>query len=226
MPQHTMKKNCENVYAIWRIFFLKNCNEGLFFTYTKVKFKIQTHSGKEENMDVYITGALNINQEKTENMANDEFLEVIYRQYYKNVYNYISFRINNHFDSEELTSSVFEKAMRKSHTYNPDLAPAEAWLVGIAKNVVTDYLRSKKRKFFIPLDDIVSLVSSDRQPEEVILINDENKELMQAMAKLRDNERQILSMKFATDLKNHEIAKIVGITESNVGVIIHRAIKK
>ena len=39
-------------------------------------------------------------------------LEVIYHRHYKNVYNYIAFRINNHFDAEELVSTVFEKAWR------------------------------------------------------------------------------------------------------------------
>jgi RNA polymerase sigma-70 factor (ECF subfamily) len=51
------------------------------------------------------------------------FLESIYRQYYKNVYNYTGFRINNHFDAEELASAVFEKAIRKFDTYNASHSP-------------------------------------------------------------------------------------------------------
>ncbi len=177
-------------------------------------------------MDVYIRRALSINQDKTKNRIDDEFLETIYRQYYKNVYNYIGFRINNHFDSEELASSVFENAIRKFHTYKPEVSPIEAWLIGIAKNVVTDYLRSKKHKFFVPIDDIIGLVSFNKQPEEVIVINENNRALLQAMSKLKEKERQVLSMKFATDLKNNEIAKILNISDSNVGVIIHRSIQK
>lgn len=153
-------------------------------------------------------------------------LESIYARYYNNVYNYICFRINNHFDSEELASDVFENAIRRFHTYKPDIAPIEAWLIGIAKNVITDYLRSKKRKTFIPLDDIIELVSSERRPEEVIVFNEDNRELIGAMARLKDNERQILSMKFATDLKNPEIAQIMNLSETNIGTISYRAIKK
>ena len=59
-------------------------------------------------------------------------LDAVYRQYYKNVYNYIGFRINNHFDAEELAALVFEKAISKWGRYNPEM-PAEAWLIGIAK---------------------------------------------------------------------------------------------
>jgi RNA polymerase sigma-70 factor (ECF subfamily) len=152
-------------------------------------------------------------------------LESIYHEYYKNVYNYIGFRINNHFDAEELVSLVFEKAIDKWSRYNPDF-PVEAWLIGIAKNTVTDYLRAKKRKFFVSLDNIFDLVSPSKNPDEVAVINEENRALMVAMSKLKDVERQILSMKFATDLKHHEIAKILGISDSNVGVTVHRSLKK
>ena len=154
-----------------------------------------------------------------------DLLETIYRQYYKNVYNYIGFRINNHFDAEEIAALVFERAMTKWKSYNPAY-PIEAWLIGIAKNAVTDYLRAKKRKTFVALDGIINLVSPHRQPEEVAVANEDNRELIVAMARLKDTERQILSMKFATDLKHREIAEILGINETSVGVTVHRAIKK
>jgi len=156
---------------------------------------------------------------------DSELLESIYHQHYKNVYNYISFRINNHFDAEELSSLVFEKAMTSWKRYNSNL-PVEAWLIGIAKNTVTDYLRGKKRKHFVTLDSIVEIVSFNRQPEEVVVINEDNRALITAMSKLKEQERQILSMKFATSLKHDEIAVIMGISASNVGVIVHRALKK
>ena len=156
---------------------------------------------------------------------DSELLESIYHQHYKNVYNYIGFRINNHFDAEELASLVFEKAMVSWKRYNNAL-PVEAWLIGIAKNTVTDYLRAKKRRHFVALDNIIQLASFDRQPEEVAVINEDNKLLITAMSKLKEKERQILSMKFATSLKHDEIAVIMGISASNVGVIVHRALKK
>ena len=166
------------------------------------------------------------NLERLHTQMDEALFEAIYERYYKNVYNYICFRINNHFDSEELTSDAFESAIRRFHTYRPNIAPIEAWLIGIAKNVVTDYWRRKKRKTLIPLDDILELVSLDRQPEEVIVFDEENKALIRAMTTLKDVERQVLSMKFGTDLKNNEIAQIMNISDSNVGVIIHRAVSK
>jgi len=82
------------------------------------------------------------------------------------------------------------------------------------------------RRQFVPLDNIIALVSTNRQPEDVAVLNEQSKELMCAMARLRDKERQILSMKFATDLKHSEIAEILNISESHVGVTAHRAMNK
>ena len=157
--------------------------------------------------------------------ADREQFESIYYQYYRNVHNYICFRINNHFDAEELSSLVFVKAMSRWSSYNSDF-PVEAWLIGIAKNTVTDYLRGKKGKYFVALDTIIDMVSSAKQPEDIVLIKEENRALMVAMAKLKSKERQILSMKFATDLKYHEIAKMLGIGDSNAKMTAHRALKK
>ena len=179
-------------------------------------------------MNVHAGAALNnaLSKKQVRESMDTVFLEAIYKKYYDNVYNYICFRINNHFDAEELASSSFENAIRRFHTYKPEVAPIEAWLISIAKNVVHDYFRSKKRKTFIPLDDIMELVSLDRQPEEVVVFDEGNKALIKAMARLKSTERQILSMKFATGLKNHEIAQVMNISDSYVGTIIHRSVKK
>ena len=167
-----------------------------------------------------------LGQEQAQSKMDGALLEAIYNQHYDSVYNYICFRINNHFDAEELASDAFENAIRRFHTYRPDLAPIQAWLIGIAKNVVSDYFRSKRRKTFIPLDDAAELISLDRQPEEIIVFDEDNRALIQAMSTLKDVERQILSMKFATDLKNHEIALVLNISDTNVGTIVYRAVKK
>jgi len=152
-------------------------------------------------------------------------VESIYYQYHKNVYNYIAFRINNHHDAEELANDVFIKAIQGWKSYNHSF-PMEGWLIGIAKNVVTDYLRKTMRRKFLAFDSILELVSADKQPEEVVVINEESKKLMSAMVRLKDKERQILSMKFATELKHSEIAAILEISESHVGVTVHRAMNK
>jgi len=102
----------------------------------------------------------------------------------------------------------------------------EAWLIAIAKNTVTDYLRKSMRRKFAPVDAIMGMISGERQPDQIVLINEKNRNLMEGLSRLRDKERQILSMKFATELKHSEIGQVLGISASQVGVIVHRAMAK
>lgn len=150
----------------------------------------------------------------------------IYETYYKRVYNYISYRINNHHDTEDLVSQVFERVIQKFGTYNPKRSVFEAWLIGIARNTVTDYLRAKKRFFNISLDSVIDFFSGSSQPEEVSVINENKASLVKALAKLGEKERNVVALKYAAELKNTDIAEIMGISDSNVGVILFRSLKK
>lgn len=152
--------------------------------------------------------------------------EVIFESHYKKVYNFISFRINNHHDTEELVSQVFEKVMIKFYMYDETRSSMEAWIVGIAKNVVNDYFRAIKRQNIVSIDNVINLICGRSQPSEIVVKNDENKALVEVLSTLSQKERTIIAMKFSTGLKNTEIAEIMDISESNVGSILHRTLKK
>ena len=102
----------------------------------------------------------------------------------------------------------------------------EAWIIGIAKNVVNDYSRKLKRRFFVPLDSLAEFLHSGDKPDDIVLKNEENQDLIKALNTLSEKERNIVAMKFAAQLKNKDIAKIMGLIESNAGVLLHRCIKK
>jgi RNA polymerase sigma-70 factor (ECF subfamily) len=150
----------------------------------------------------------------------------IYEAHYKRVYNYVSYRIKNHFDTEDLVSSVFERVLLKYHTYHPRKNTLDAWIIGITKNVIADYFRMMKKNAFGCIDTMPELVSDGDQPELIVINNESNLTLIKALDVLKDKERDIISMKFAADLKNHEIAKIMGLSQSNIVTIINRTLSK
>lgn len=152
-------------------------------------------------------------------------IDEIYTTYHKNIYNYIAYRINNLHDAQELACDVFVKAMQNMHTYNDD-RPMEAWLITIAKNTVTDYLRKSLKRKNVGLEHVAEFVAHEPQPMEALLANERLTELMHALTKLNQKERQVLSMKFATELAHEEIGQVMRISASQVGVVVHRAIKK
>lgn len=158
-------------------------------------------------------------------LTTDEFSQ-IYEIYFNRVYKYICYRINNHYEAEDLCSQVFETVITKYHTFSEEKAKFDVWLFAIARNTVTDYFRSRKKRFHFSLDSITEMILSKPSPEELAIRDDEHQAMFQAMAKLRDKERNIIAMKFAAGLKNSEIAELMGVSESNIGVVVYRIINK
>ncbi len=175
--------------------------------------------------------AISVAENTTEERKSKTNIDVglfkeIYETYYKRVYNYIGYRINNHHDTGDLVSQVFERVIQKYRTYDPNRVAFEAWLIGIARNTVTDYFRMQKKNYSISLDCIVDFIAWNSQPEEVIVINENNANLIKALKKLSKKERDIVALKFAAELKNTDIAEVMGISDSNVGVILFRSLRK
>jgi RNA polymerase sigma-70 factor (ECF subfamily) len=155
---------------------------------------------------------------------NAAVFESIFEAHYRRVYNFCAYRINNHDETEDLVSTVFEKVITKYGTYRPSAVPLEAWIITIAKNVVNDYFRQNKKRACIPLEFVNA--AADGQPEEILITRENNAVLMRALNTLNEKERTIVAMKFAASLKNTDIASIMSLGESNVGAIIHRSLKK
>lgn len=161
-----------------------------------------------------------------EKEVKDKGFTYVFETYYKRIYNYIYYRVNCNEEAEDLTSQVFEKVMIKIDTYSESKSPFEVWLFAIARNVINDYFRSLKKQKIFSIDKFNNLTSIEKNPEDIVVKAETNDELLRALKILDSRERNILALKFGGNLKNKEIAEIIDITESNVGVILYRAMKK
>ncbi|NLZ52073.1 MAG: sigma-70 family RNA polymerase sigma factor [Thermoanaerobacteraceae bacterium] len=150
----------------------------------------------------------------------------IFETYYKKVFNFVYYRVNHYYTAEDLTSQVFEKVMIKINTYDETKSPFEVWLFAIARNTVNDYFRNLQNHKFFSIDTIKNLISKKKTPEDIVEIAETNDELLKALSILDERERNLVALKFGAGLKNVEIAKVLGLTESNVGVILFRTMKK
>ena len=161
---------------------------------------------------------------KSLNMEMD--FTYIFETYYKRVYNYISYRVNSYHEAEDLTSQVFEKIMAKIDTYSEKKSPFEVWVFSIAKNVINDYFREIKKHNIFSIDSFKELASSKKSPEDIVETREINDELLKALKILDAKEINIIALKFGANLKNTEIAEVLNLTESNIGVILYRTLKK
>ena len=148
--------------------------------------------------------------------------DTLYREQLPRVYNFFRYRVGDGPMAEDLTAMTFEKAWRARHRYRCDLAAFSTWLFTIARNVATDHFRRCRE--IVPLEEAPEK-SDPRTPEDAVLRDLDFKRLSELLAKMPDRERELLSLKYAADLNNRTIASITGLSESNVGTILYRAIQ-
>jgi RNA polymerase sigma factor (sigma-70 family) len=150
----------------------------------------------------------------------------LYDAYFSRVYNYIRYRSTDADTADDLTAIVFEKALYNFHRFQPDRGPFGPWLFGIARNIVNSHLRIHRRQLTTSLEDLDNQPDDHHLPEASLIIAETSTELLASLDALNERERDLLSLKFAARLTNRRIAEITELSETNVSVIIYRALKK
>lgn len=146
----------------------------------------------------------------------------VYADQLPRIYNYFRFRLGSEIDVEELTSVTFEKAWRARQRYRRDLAGFSAWLFSIAQNTAIDYLRTRRNH--LPLEAALD-VASESTPEHDAQRTSDLTRLGELAEALSERERELIALKYGAALSNREIARLVGLSESNVGTILHRIVR-
>lgn len=157
--------------------------------------------------------------------AREIFAE-LYEQYLPRVFRYISYRIGDVHLAEDLTSDVFEKALTGFSSYRSDKASFSTWLLSIARHTLIDHYRVSGKRQTIPLEEPANMSSENTSPEEEAVRREELQKLQICLAVLRQQEQEIISLKFGAELTNRQIAKMLELSESNVGTTLYRAVRK
>jgi RNA polymerase sigma-70 factor (ECF subfamily) len=148
--------------------------------------------------------------------------EEVYRAELPRIYNYFRYRVGDGPLAEDLTSETFEKAWRNRWRYRRELAAFSTWLFTIARRVGQDHYRKKHDD--LPLDRVSEPLTSENL-EDLIEQHADFAQLSVLLARLADRERELVALKYGAGLTNRAIARLSGLSESNVGVILHRAVQ-
>jgi RNA polymerase sigma-70 factor (ECF subfamily) len=148
--------------------------------------------------------------------------EAVYRTEMPRIYNFLRYRLHDELVAEDLTAVTFEKAWRYRHTYRPNESAFTTWLFTIARNSATDHLRREQEHEPLP----ESAVSPAPAPEEAISQQQDLALLHRLLAELPDREQEILALKYGAELSNRDIARQMGLTAVNVGIILYRTLRK
>jgi len=147
----------------------------------------------------------------------------VYAEQLPRVLNFFRYRLGDTADVEDLTARTFEKAWRARHRYRRDLAGFATWLLTIARNVAIDHVRARQR--YEQLDVAAAVPSFDDTPEQQAVQHGEAQRLAALLTALPPRQRELIAMKYGAGMTNRAIARATGLSESNVGTILHRAVE-
>ncbi|MCF7860037.1 RNA polymerase sigma factor [Patescibacteria group bacterium] len=154
-----------------------------------------------------------------QNGASDAFAQ-LYDLHIKKIYNFIYYKTLNKTVAEDICSQVFIKAWQKLSQFQG--GSFSAWLYTIARNSVSDYYRREHQH--LNIDDCWDL--SDKEDFLARIDQGLNMEKIQETMKvLKNEEREILMMRFWLDLSFKEIAEQLEKKEGAVKMACGRALK-
>ena len=149
--------------------------------------------------------------------------EALYRAARDDVYAYVAALLRDRAAAEDVTASAFERAYRKQRTFKAKRGSERAWLFGIARNAALDELRRRKRSAALTADpaDVDAAPAEDAADAAL-----RRAALRTAVATLAPRERELIGLKFHAGLDNAELAAVLGVSVSNAGTLLHRAVQK
>lgn len=166
------------------------------------------------------------NQLAAKAVTDADALTELYEHFFPRVYNFVYGRLKQAAQADDVVSETFVKALAHLEDYNADKGAFSTWLFRIASNNLVSSLRGAPQREAAWEDFFDPAANEHEQPDKKLLEQEGNTELLQALDSLDERERKAVELKYWGELGNKEIAEALGITASNAGVILHRAINK
>ena len=149
--------------------------------------------------------------------------EALYRASRDDVFAYVATLLHDRGAAEDVTALAFEKAYRRARQFDPRKGSERAWLFGIARNAALDELRRRKRVAALAADpDDVAAAAPEDEADAAL----RRAALRSALASLPPRDREVIALKFHAGLDTGELASVLGVSRSNAGTLLHRAMTK
>ncbi len=153
---------------------------------------------------------------------NPCFFDALYEQHVDAIYAYALQRLRDRTAAEDVVSETFYRALENLDRYEWRGVPFSSWLYRIASNIIAARFRHEPH---LPLD-VASDVQDDAiGPEQELLRGERGHEVRAAVAGLPPEQQQVVILRYGHDLRNKEIAEMMGRSEGAVKQLLHRAMQ-
>lgn len=157
---------------------------------------------------------------------NPAAFRALYHRYVARVYAYVAYRVGRTADAEDLTADVFLRVVEGlPHFEDRGEGSFAAWLFRIAHNAVSQFYRQQPVTGDMSLDDLPDIQSDGLTPEAAYQRQEQFQRLRQRIANLSPRRQEIVTLRFFGELRNNEIAQVLGLDERTVAAHLCRAIE-
>jgi RNA polymerase sigma factor (sigma-70 family) len=155
-------------------------------------------------------------------------LPSLFEQWYEEgmprLFNFVAYRLADRRQAEDLTSAICERALERMDQYDPDRGGLDAWMFGIACNMIRNYLRRQRRRpKLVSLDALPEIHSNGATPEASLQSSERFRKLVVLLAGLPDKQQEAIALRYGAELSYAEMSDIMGVEMNYIGVLIHRA---
>jgi RNA polymerase sigma-70 factor (ECF subfamily) len=144
-------------------------------------------------------------------------LERLYREEGPCVWGYLRRRIADSHDAEEMFQQVYMIVANQPVRLESASSP-RAWLLGIARNLLLEYLRRKKRPRCEPLSQDLASPRVDDADERLSA-------MQKAIMRLPELQREVLELRLMEELSYNAIARVLEVPVGTIRSRIHNAVQ-
>lgn len=146
-------------------------------------------------------------------------LAAICEKLYARIYRYLSYKVDDVRDAEDLAGEVF---VRMLGAIGKQTGNVEAWLFRIAGNVLTDHYR--KRAVRSGEMELPEEVAGGIDPETVVERKLDGDRLKKALKLLTEEQRETIILRFIMEMEHDEVATVMGRSAGAVRALQFRAL--
>jgi RNA polymerase sigma-70 factor (ECF subfamily) len=153
-----------------------------------------------------------------------ETFDRLFEEHAERLFSFLAYRTGDRALAEDLLSETFERVLRSRQRFDPRLGSERRWLYTIALNLLRDHARRQVHE----QRALQHVGAGVTQPEldPGLSVVEHRDELHRALAKLNEDEREAIALRFGGDLKLRDVARVLGEGESAVEGRIYRALRK
>ena len=149
--------------------------------------------------------------------------EELYRRSYRPLYSYARRRLFDAQAAEDAVSETMTRALDGIDRFTWQGGGFDAWLYGIARNVIHEATRNRRRIVLVAREDGPT---TDQGPEDRMLAGDETDAMRRAFARLGDDDREVLELRVQGGLSSDEVGRLLGKQAGAVRMAQARALQR